>query len=30
VRVPRDVAGIGVQPDIDRIDDLTVRRMELK
>jgi O-succinylbenzoate synthase len=30
VRVPHDVAGIGVQPDIDRIDDLTVRRMELK
>jgi|SRR5688572_6732266 len=26
VRVPRDVAGIGVEVDIDRIDDLTVRQ----
>jgi O-succinylbenzoate synthase len=30
VQVPRDVAGIGVQPDFNRIDDLTVRRTVLK
>ena len=30
VRVPRDVAGIGVQVDADRIDDLTVRRCVLQ
>jgi o-succinylbenzoate synthase len=30
VRVPRAAAGIGVQPDLDRIDDLTVRRTVLK
>ena len=26
VRVPRSTPGIGVEPDVDRIDDLTVRR----
>jgi O-succinylbenzoate synthase len=30
VRVPRDVAGIGVTVDTDRIEDLTVRRASLK
>ena len=29
MEVPRDVAGIGVQVDIDRIDNLTVRRQAL-
>jgi len=26
VRVPRDVPGIGVNVDVDRVEDLTVRR----
>ncbi len=30
MRVPRDVAGIGVHVDIDRIDDLTMRRTVLQ
>jgi hypothetical protein len=29
VRVPRDVAGIGVRVDRDRIDDLTIREAVL-
>jgi hypothetical protein len=28
--VPRDVPGLGVEVDLDRIDDLTVRREALK
>jgi len=30
VRVPRTTPGIGVEPDVDRIDDLTVRREVLE
>jgi O-succinylbenzoate synthase len=30
VRVPRSRPGIGVEPDVDRIDDLTIRRASLE
>jgi hypothetical protein len=29
VRVPRDVPGLGVRVDLDRVESLTVRREEI-
>jgi O-succinylbenzoate synthase len=30
IQVPRDKPGLGVAPDLNRIDDLTVRRADLE